>query len=292
MKEALTYTILIGNRVCTYDCDICISKMTYDNEIGYQKPEVNWNKFDEATEIAINYHAQNVLLTGKGEPTVYPNLMTEYLKKLFYKPFNTRELQTNGSLISLPNYKNYLLTWHDLGLGTIALSVYHYDNKKNENLFKPKNGKYYDIPELLGNLHNYGFKTRLSCVMLKSYIDNASEVENIIQFAKTNNVEQLTLRTADRPAEPLDILVSKFVDQNRLDAKEENEIGSYLKSNGKLEKILTHGAPVYQINGQNVCFTNGLDTKDKQHDGIRHLIFFPQGWLTTSWENVQGGRLL
>jgi hypothetical protein len=64
-----------------------------------------------------------------------------------------------------------------------------------------------------------------------------------------------------------------------------------LKRKGTLCDILPHGAEVYEINEQNVCISTGL-TRDAGEKEIRQLIFFPHGWLTTSWENIYGGRLL
>lgn len=295
MKEALTYTIIAGNKICTYDCGICISKMTPDYGIGTKPPEVNWRNFEKANEIAKSYNAKTVLITGKGEPTLYPSDITKYLHKLEKHNFGRIELQTNGSEIAKGGLMDHFLDiWYDHGLSTVSVSIYHPSNQRNEEAFKPKSGRYPDLEHLIEKIHSEGLNTRLSCVMLKGYVDTIDEVQNLIQFTKKNGVFQLTLRGADKPKSPLDNIASNFVDKYGLDKSRMEEISDFLEKNGKKCEVMPYGAVVYEVNGQNVCFTSGItdisDTAKKE--SARNLIFFPQGWLTTNWENVQGGRLL
>lgn len=291
--KALTYTIITGSRACPNDCPICISKMTPSYGIGYEKPRVNWPKFEEATTIAINHGAENVLLTGKGEPTLFPGQLTQYLVRLYQKPFDRRELQTDGSQLARGGmYNDFLDVWRDLGLSTVALSIYHYDPGKNREMFRPKSGEYFDLPRLIEKLHGKSFNTRLSCVMLDNYIDSVEEAAKLIEFAKQNGVFQLTLRRADMPAKPLDERVAEFVSTHRLSEARFREISDWIEKEGSFCYELPHSASVFEVRGQNVCISTGLTPSEKNKEETRQLIFFPQGWLTTSWENVQGGRLL
>lgn len=288
-----TYTIIAGNRNCVNDCPICISKMTPDYGVGKDKVDVNWERFENATNKAIVYGAKNVLITGKGEPTLFPGQITKYLKRLYDKPFASRELQTEGSVLAKgKKYDNLLDEWKNLKLDTIAISIYHYDKDKNKEMFRPKSGNYFDLPKLIERLHIKDYNVRLSCVMLNDFIDNIQEVNNLIDFTKKNNVFQLTLRRADRPKKSLDEKVAKFVDEHRLPDEKFKQIIDFVEKEGGFCYSLPHGANVYEIDGQNVSITTGLSKNDKDIEKIRQLIFFPQGWLTTSWENVQGGRLL
>lgn len=290
--KALTYTIIAGSRACPNDCPICISKMTSDYGIGLEKQVVNWKKFDEATKIALSYQAKNVLITGKGEPTLFPDQVTQYLVKLYGKDFRFRELQTEGSRLVKPVFGDILDIWKELGLDTIAVSIYHYDPEKNKQMFRPRSKEYFDLRKLIDRIHDKGMNTRLSCVLLKGYIDNTEEVRKLIEFAKANSVSQLTLRRADRPEKTLDEQVAKFVDDNRIADQRFQQIGEFIEKYGHFCYSLPYGAGVYELEGQNVCITTGLTPSKKDDLEVRQLIFFPQGWLTTSWEKVQGGRLL
>jgi molybdenum cofactor biosynthesis enzyme MoaA len=291
--KALTYTIIAGNKACPNDCPICISKMTPDYGIGYSMPEVNWPKFEQATIIALNHRAENVLITGKGEPTLYPGQITQYLIRLYGKPFDRRELQTEGSRLAKSGiYDGFLDAWKDLGLSTVAISIYHYDAAKNKQIFQPRHGEYFDLTKLIEKIHNRGMNTRLSCVMLENLIDNPAEVERLIAYAKQNQVFQLTLRRADRPIKPLDAVVAEYVDAHRLADEQFQQIVDWVQQNGSFCYSLPHNAGVFEVNSQNVCISTGLSPAKEYAEEVRQLIFFPQGWLTTSWENVQGGRLL
>jgi molybdenum cofactor biosynthesis enzyme MoaA len=284
-----TYTIIAGNKACPNDCPICISKMTPDYGIGMEPVDVNWARFEDATRIAISYGVKNVLITGKGEPALFPGQISQYLVRLYDKPIAVRELQTSGIPLNRGGlYDQFLDVWRDLGLDTIALSMYHYDMEKNREPFRTRGGEQVDIARLVDRLHGKGFNTRLSCVMLKDYIDSPEEVIKLIDFSKQNGVFQLTLRRADRPASSLDESVSRFVDENRLDETESKAV----EAKGSFVYALPHGASVYEIDGQNVSISTGLSRSGESGECVRQLIFFPQGWLTTSWENVQGGRLL
>jgi pyruvate-formate lyase-activating enzyme len=296
MKKVFTYTIIAGNLACPNDCEICISKMTPSYGIGFELPNVRWDDFEVATDIAVNYSADNILITGKGEPTLFPGQITQYLFRLYkitrarnYR-FNRIELQTEGSHIARGFCDEFLDVWRDIGLDLIALSIYHYDDKKNKEMFRPKQEKWFNLSELIKKLHSKGFRIRVSCLMLEGYIDSVDEVKKLISFAKRNNVFQLTLRRADRPAKPLNQVVADSVDKLRLSDTTFKEIFNFLETNGAICDILPHGAIVYEVDGQNVCLTTGL-TNDAKTDERRQLIFFPPSYLTSSWENVEGSRV-
>jgi molybdenum cofactor biosynthesis enzyme MoaA len=296
MKRALTFSIIAGSMSCTYDCSICISKMTPTYGIGYQEPKINWKNFNDAKRVASDiYHAETVLITSKGEPTTYPAQITEFLHGLEDVTFIKRELQTNGSLIVRGGLMDqFLRVWYDHGLKTVAVSVYHHDSKKNEEIFRPRTGRYLDLPKLIDKIHENDMEVRLSCVMLKGYIDSLEEAISLMDFARSNGVEQLTFRTADKPDNPRDLAVADFVDQHRIDMDNlgyQEIMKDIVEKGGKPTEILPHGAEVYSIEGMQVCVTSGL-SKYQGEENIRSLIFFPNGLLTTSWVDPKGGAIL
>jgi len=310
MKKALTYTVVSGSMACPNNCPICISKMTPDYNIGTKEPRVDWNQFNKATQIAVNYNARYFLLTSKGEGTLFPAQITEFLHKVEGKPFDRRELQTEGYVIARGGrlYDEFLRIWRNHGLDLVAVSIYHYNNNKNYEIFRPKDNRPYDLQKLINQFHSHNLKVRLSCVMLKGYIDSVEEVSKLIDFSKQNGVFQLTLRKADKPQNPLDEKVAQYVDEHGVNDIEFNtNLANFLEENGTLCDILPHGALIYEVNGQNVGVTTGLSPKfggkktreitdclkNKPSDEeLRQLIFIPPDMLTTSWENIYGGRIL
>ncbi len=298
MRKAITYTVIAGSTACPNECPICVSRMTPDYGLGAKEPQVDWRTFEKATQVAVNHGAQYALITGKGEPTLFPCQITEYLHRLEGRPFDRRELQTEGSRIANGGrlYNEFLRVWRDHGLDVVAVSMYHFDSKKNARMFKPKDGEHYDLSRLLGKIHSNGLRTRLSCVMMEDCIDSVEQVEKLIGYAKNQGVFQLTLRTASYPGNSADSEYADYIRKYALKDdgtdKRFNDIKKFVQGKGKFCDELPHGASVYEVGGQNVCITTGLTPAEKNKDDIRQLIFFPQGWLTTSWENVMGGRIL
>lgn len=293
MKKALTYSVIAGSRSCVNSCPICISEMTPDYGIGTKEPYVDWEKFRKATRIARNHGAENVLITSKGEATLFPYQVTRYLHEIEREPFDRRELQTEGSVLATGGrlYDEFLRVWKDHGLDVIAVSIYHYDSAKNAEMFRPKSDKQYDLAKFVKKLDSHGLGVRLSCVMMEGCIDTPQEVDKLIDFSRDNGVLQLTLRRADKPVAPNHEDNVGFIDKHALRKERFDDIAKYLQFKGTLCDVLPHGAYVYEIDRQNVCITTGL-TCDAGEKEIRQLIFFPPGMLTTSWENIYGGRIL
>ena len=127
-----TYTIIARNMKCPNDCPVCISKMTPSNGINYDDSKFNWDKFDKANQIAISRGAQNVIITGKGEPTLFPDLISGILTELPKNKFERIELQTEGSNIFKYILDSTLQGWRNRGLDLIAISIYFYD-EPNKN---------------------------------------------------------------------------------------------------------------------------------------------------------------
>ena len=279
MKDVLTFTLIAGTKACPNNCPICISKQTPSHGIEYEKIPINIPCFQKSIQIALNHRAQNVLITGKGEPTLFPSQVSQYLIELKDKPFDKRELQTEGFNLSNSKMDEFLEIWKMLDLDFIAVSIYHYDSKFNQQMFKNEKG--YEINKLLVKLNNMGFKIRLSCVLAKGYMDSVLKIQQLIDFSIHFNITQLSLRTIDNP---------KYLSEIQKYQFDTTDIENYIK-NGIFCDSLPHGASIYEVDGQNVCLTSGL-TNDAGKDNIRQLIFFPQGILTSSWISVNGSRIL
>lgn len=134
MKKAVTFTICIGTSACPNKCPICISEMTGKHD--FDTMNVDWKAFERSVQVAVNYQAENVLLTGKGEPLLFPVQITKYLRilKKYRRNFTRFELQTSGD--GLDACEKYLKTWKRLGLDVIAISLYHYNDFENDMIFQ------------------------------------------------------------------------------------------------------------------------------------------------------------
>jgi len=287
-----TFSIIAGSEACNARCSFCVSKMTPPNGLDMKEPEVNWRNFRVAARLAKQTEIDTVMITSKGEPTLFPQQVTKYLNALSEFDFPFIELQTNGIPIAekREKYDPLVREWYEKGLTIPAISIVHYDAEKNRQIYLPHREKYIDLPELVGYLHKVGLSVRLACVALNGFIDNARQLEKLIGFAKENNVEQLTVRPVNKPEETRNLQVYNWTARHHLKSAQLEEISGYLNRNGTPLLELPHGGTVYDINGQNVCLTNSL-TRDTNPEKGRQLIFFPDGHIRYDWEK-KGAILL
>ncbi|VVB80071.1 7-carboxy-7-deazaguanine synthase [uncultured archaeon] len=278
-----TFNILAGNTSCNANCPFCISKMTPKNGINSDMPKINWVNFKKACLLAKVSLVNTVLITGKGEPLLYPEEITQFLEVLQKYNFPLIELQTNALVLGNDFESNIkrLKLWRELGLNTFVISIVHYRDERNREIYTPF-GKYFDLVKLIENLHTIGFSVRLNCIMLKNYIDSIVEVKKMIKFCKRNKVEQLTLK----PVEIIDNPENKSIAENTknllLPKKTEKDIQRNLEKNAVRLRTLDFGGVVYDFDGQNVCMTDCMAHKPFSED-LRQLIFFPDGHLRYDW---------
>lgn len=292
LGKVQTLSIIAGSQACNARCDYCVSKMTPDDGIA-QKPEpINVDRFRRAFEYAMDGQTETAMITGKGEPVLFPDHITEYLNYLlgferhYDYTIHEKELQTNGICIAEGAVDNLLHIWRAANMQTIAVSIVHYDPDVNRKIFVPYREHYIDLPDLIAKLHGADFSVRLSCVLIKGGIDNSRKLQGLIKFAKAHEVEQLTIRSVNRPSDSRNPDVAKWVDEHKLEPGQLEDINMYLEENGTVVRTFPFGGAVYSIYNirhQNVCSTTSL-TKDPQPANyLRQLIFYPGGRIATDW---------
>ncbi|MFC1743043.1 radical SAM protein [Candidatus Riflebacteria bacterium] len=280
-----TFSIIAGSAACNAKCPFCISKMTPAQGVELKLPEVNWRNFAIACRLARQNRVTTTMLTSKGEPTLYPELITSYLEHLEPFAFPFIELQTNGILLleEKEKFKKHMQYWYEKGLSTIAVSIMHFEAEKNRQVYLPHRDSYIDLEALIDLLHSYNFSVRLACVMADGFIDSENELEKMINFAKEHNVEQLTVRPVSEPEKSENEAAARWTSKHFLHKDQLMEIKKFLSENGRELMKLLHGAVVYDVGGQNICLTDCL-TLSPEAELIRQLIFFPDGHLRYDWQ--------
>jgi molybdenum cofactor biosynthesis enzyme MoaA len=294
-----TFSIVVGGNKCNACCPYCVSKMTGKLECSTSIDDINWRNFNKACQFAKMSGVSTVLLTGKGEPTLYPDHITAYLRHLQQYCFPFIELQTNGieleklskPLKGFPKLPTYLKKWYDLGLTTVSLSCVHWDDDKNKKIFGEK---YVGLKKNINLLHENKFSVRTSCVMAKEYI---GDVDQVVEFLNKiydwDNqkvlAEQMTFRPVVYSGHVNTMLEEwlscrDWVSEHSISQKKEKEIAKYFDDNSRLLLNLAHGAKVYDHEGQNISINNCL-TSSTDPDDIRQLIFHPDGHLYYDWSS-------
>jgi pyruvate-formate lyase-activating enzyme len=253
--------------------------------VQLKEPEVNWRNFQIACRLAERCGVTTAMFTGKGEPTIFPEQITKFLRAMEPYHFPIIELQSNGILlIDKPElYGKHLRDWYELGMTTIAVSIVHYLPEKNRPIYLPYRKEYIDLPRLIQMLHEHQLSVRLACIMAHGFIDSRSSLRELIAFAKEHQVEQLTVRPVNKPSGSRDEEAFQWTSEHHLHPEQLQDIRAYLENQGHLLMTLIHGARVYDVDGQNVCLTDSL-TIDANSDDLRQLIFFPDGHLRYDWQ--------
>jgi molybdenum cofactor biosynthesis enzyme MoaA len=279
-----TFSIVAGSLACNARCDFCIAGMTPKNGLGTKEPEVNWQRFRKACRLARDGGCSTAMITSKGEPTIFPDQITAFLKVLQEYDFPIVEMQTNGLLIAEGKKvtDEHLQKWAELGLTTVAISVVHYDREKNKSIYT-KTREYMDLEACIAKLHKFGFSVRLTTILAGGYIDSAAELEKMLAFATKNKVEQLTATPVTKPDESENEKIFSWTSQHALTKEQFSAIKGWVELNGSLLLELAHGARVYDINGQNLCLSNCI-TVDPKADEMRSIIFFPDGHVRYAWQ--------
>lgn len=280
-----TFTIVAGSEACNAVCPYCVSRMTPDYDLDEKLPAVNWRNFGLGCRFAKDSGVTTVLLTGKGEPTLFPDQLTAFMEALEPFAFPFLELQTNGLAIAdgRPVTEEHLRRWYDLGLSTVALSVVHWESEQNAPIYRPR-GSYPDLAALVERLHERGFSVRITAMLVKGIIDTVEEVERLADWCRVHEVEQCTVRRISRPAVVADPAVGAWVDAHRPPDALVDDLRERFDRTGTRLLELVHGAVVYDVKGQNLCLSNCL-TRSADAEQIRQLIFFPDGHLRYDWQH-------
>jgi molybdenum cofactor biosynthesis enzyme MoaA len=271
-----TFSCVIGNTACNAHCPFCVSKMTMTKNTT--SADINWRNLDKACRLAQQHGVSTALITGKGEPTLYIGKVIETIKHL-NEYFPLVELQTNGyNLFQSP--QSCLEQFYKQGLTTVIISMVHYAPDKNNKIYQFSAPLFLNL--LISSVHDAGLSVRLSCIMLKGYIDSIEEVGNLLAFSKENKVEQLTIRSVEVPEVSKNYEVYEWTKAHKIENHTFELISQHYDLNSKLVMNLAHGAKVYDHQGQNLCISNCL-TLDPDPENIRQLIYFPDGHLYYDW---------
>jgi len=183
-----TFSIVVGTDACNAACPFCVAKMTA-SEVPKVK-DFDRRKFDIACRIveAASDGLITVLLTGKGEPMLYPKQISQYLMEIDNR-FPLIELQTNGTLIK--DNLELLQRWRDDGLTLVCISMTHVEEAKNNKLMGIRDRDYH-LWETVELLQETGLNVRLNCTMLKSGIHKPVDAERVITKCVMAGVDQLT----------------------------------------------------------------------------------------------------
>ena len=293
-KEQISYgtlSLVAGPDTCNARCPFCIARMVPSKFVDRKAIPINTDQLKVALDRAVTGGSDTILITGNGEPTMFPDQITQYLDEVdrFARERMVtlrREMQTNGLLFEQQpeRYDTYLREWAAKGLQTIAVSVSHYAPEKNREIYTPHRPDYIDLVSLINRIKGFGIRVRLTVVLMKGFIDSPEKVEKMIAFARDNNVEEISLLPVNEPNSSKDPHSSKWVHENRLTQDQLVAIQRHIEGGGRLVKEFGFGGKVFDYDGQNVCITDCI-TPEPGINTERRLIFYPRGVMAHDWDD-------
>lgn len=278
-----TFSIVVGTAACNAHCPYCVSKMT--DTKACCSASINERRFHTACRIVEQARdgLVSVLLTGKGEPLLFPMGITQYLQWLQEYRFPLVDLQTNGILLKACAAQGYLNKWAASGLTLVCLSIAHWNAEYSNNLMGIRE-KGYDFYEEVKRVQNVGLAARLNCTMTRSGCGTTDAALRLIDMCRDAGVEQLTLREVEMPDNAArGSSVREFVEREKPHDLA-HTLRYHLETQGATKLMeLPHGAIIYDVDGQNVCISNCLTSTTDPND-IRQIIYFPDGRIAYDWK--------
>lgn len=267
---------IITTNKCNADCPYCIVKQTPEMCNNYD--DFNIRRLPNAIQYTKNLGVQTCKITGKGEPTLNP----ARLKNILYvitDSFPIVELQTNGFTL-----EDLLINWNfgidNTNVTTISISCNHYLQERNTILFRNSSySGWLNTTKLINLASHYGFTVRLSCTLIKGYIDSFKKIKEFIDYFKTCPVDQFSFIPVGSYG---DNEYAKWSEEHGILYSEERRIYNDLKTNGTILYEYNWGGTVFDYEGNNVYFANCL-TEPKPDKETRQLIYYPDGHLRYSW---------
>ena len=285
-----TLSLVAGTKVCNAACPFCVSKMTGFRELGSKPAEINIRNLRKALRLAEIGGVTTAIITGKGEPTLYPEHINTYLDEINRsdKPIPLIELQTNGEILSKDTFRgmntsDLMKKWYDLGLTTVLLSIVSHKEEFNKKIYTPGRD-YFNLEQAIAKIQRTGLKVRTTVVGIKDGIDTIEELDSFMAFVKNCGVRQVTWRPVAKIISDISENHTKdWIKVNGISDETISSIYSHVLKNGTILSKLVHGGQIFDYKGQNLCLTNCL-TNDPADETIRQLIFFPDGRIETDWQ--------
>lgn len=260
------FNVVVSNK-CGANCPYCISPQT--PEVCKDYSIFNYSKLSAAIQYAVRAGIQTCKLTGKSGDPLCERKRLGNIVSLVSGKFPIIELQTNGILLD----KGNVMWLHDMGVTLIAVSCVHYHTLRNSNLYCGS-GYYPHLPELINQIHFHtDLTTRLSCTLIRGYIDSAKKVDDFLECFENTDNEQFSFIPVGWNGDSEQARWSKEYQVTM-------NVWDNIKAKGTLLWETSYGGKVYDYRGKNVYIAECLSSSVK---GIRSLIYYPDGHLRYSW---------
>lgn len=264
MNDSVFNIVISNANKCNARCPYCISKQTPEVCNNYDK--FNYARLQNAIQYAVRAEMLTCKLTGKGDPLCNMSIL-QFVLNFVQSKFPIIEVQTNGIALD----KDIIQILANEGVTVVAISCVHWDRDSNSQLY---NTRYEDLKYIISLLHDAGLSVRLSCTLIKGFIDDHFQIDKFLEHFKDDNIEQFSF-----------IPVGYYGDGKHAQWAKEHRVQDHMcwnniKVSGTLLWKTSYGGLIYDYKGRNVYIADCLSRPVEE---IRSLIYYPDGHLRYSW---------
>ncbi|MEO2013506.1 MAG: radical SAM protein [Fuerstiella sp.] len=195
--EPRSISVLPISSGCQAECSFCFS--AYSVSTDQATSLLSSERVESLFNLARRRGARRAVITGGGEPTLYPQARLTELIRLAAKYFPEKVvLITNGYAFSKLHEDARLqvqVRLQDAGLTTLVVSHHHWDRSTHQSIMKLD----VDLPSIAETLQRHAdrFPTlamRLICVLQKDGVDICNSIERYIQWAAALNIKEVCFK--------------------------------------------------------------------------------------------------
>jgi len=239
---------------CEMECPFCDKNGFY----GAEHKPLDYEKLYRVCTYVRNLGVNHATITG-GECTYTPESTIVDLIDLLADFFGRVGIQTNGANLTYDSLSVYC----SRGLSLVEISRHHHVEEINEEIMGRKNL----TDEKVKMSKELDLITRLSCVLIKGYIDNPTELYEYILWAEDIGVDQITFRQISK--------VNEWSEDHFVDA---SFVEEFLERNGAQPLLeLSKDNKLYNFKNINIyVYREELNRPE--------LLFFPDNHLYFRWD--------
>jgi hypothetical protein len=277
IDKIYSVSAVVGSGACNANCSFCAGK--YLRPQASVESEIYWKNYESALKLCARYGGWSSSITGSGEPTCDPEVVTKALELhakcaaqgAYYPNIN---LFTNGIRFGEEKFcETYLPKWRQAGLTNIAISIHAVNEERQAEVYSIK--RYPLFQDIRNNIERYGIGVRATLLLRRGEVDCASSYKSAIErlnFLGYNNITSWPVGNPDG--------TRNEYTPSRLGLL---SIRSWLWMNTKKCHGHAWGGGVYDYQGSMLRLTDYVTKHNPNKDFVRQLVVFQDGTVAYSW---------
>ena len=180
---------------CQNKCYFCINEQNNSKVPIYHQSNLEYIQSLEFLLKELKNKHFEITITG-GEPTLNMERFVKTMQMCYFYNFPCRTVSTTG-LNLMKEFQNKPLVQYMIEnkfIHNINISRMHYNQEKNDEIFKNKNISNQDIEKLGMFFELNNADMRLSCNLIKNYIDDFDKILYLVDFYDDLGVESIIFR--------------------------------------------------------------------------------------------------